>query len=122
MQPQANDASQQGLGDNEKVGAELAGISELGEKNRSQANQSSDNGGVREEAVSDESSEFLVTFGPDDTENPLNWSTQLKWCVTAAISGTGFLRIMVSTVRHSMYFNRILYHECGHSFETWNIY
>jgi hypothetical protein len=42
---------------------------------------------------------FLVTFSPDDPENPLNWSSKLKWGVTAAVSGTGFVRIMVSTVR-----------------------
>lgn len=42
---------------------------------------------------------FLVTFSPADAENPLNWSTRLKWGVTIAVSGTGFVRIMVSTVR-----------------------
>jgi hypothetical protein len=42
---------------------------------------------------------FLVNFSPDDPENPLNWSSKLKWGVTAAVSGTGFVRIMVSTVR-----------------------
>ncbi|KAM0255499.1 hypothetical protein ACHAQJ_005730 [Trichoderma viride] len=42
--------------------------------------------------------EFLVTFGPDDPENPLNWSSKLKWGVTAAVSSTGFIRIMVSTM------------------------
>ncbi|KAF2184921.1 synaptic vesicle transporter [Zopfia rhizophila CBS 207.26] len=41
---------------------------------------------------------FLVTFSPDDAENPLNWSKKLKWGVTAAVSGTGFVRIMVSTM------------------------
>ncbi|KAK2873464.1 MFS siderochrome iron transporter 1, partial [Arthroderma sp. PD_2] len=41
---------------------------------------------------------FLVTFGPDDANNPLNWSKKLKWGVTAAVSGTGFIRIMVSTM------------------------
>jgi hypothetical protein len=122
MQPQANITPQKGPGDIEKIAPELMGSSELEQKNRGQANQSSDNDGIREEAVSDESNACLVTFGPDDIENPLNWSTKLKWGVTAAISGTGFLRIMVSTVRHSLYFDRILYHECGHSFETWNIY
>lgn len=49
------------------------------------------------EPVFDEA--FLVTFGPDDPENPLNWSRKLKWGITAAVSGTGFVRIMVSTVR-----------------------
>lgn len=43
--------------------------------------------------------EFLVVFGPDDQENPLNWSSKLKWGVTAAVASTGFIRIMVSTVR-----------------------
>lgn len=43
--------------------------------------------------------EFLVEFGPDDQENPLNWSSKVKWGVTAAVSSTGFIRIMVSTVR-----------------------
>lgn len=42
---------------------------------------------------------FLVNFSPDDAENPLNWSTKLKWGITIAISGTGFVRIMVSTAR-----------------------
>ena len=42
---------------------------------------------------------FLVTFAPDDVENPLNWSKKLKWGVTAAVSSTGFVRIIVSTVR-----------------------
>jgi len=44
---------------------------------------------------------FLVTYSPGDPENPLNWSTKLKWGITAAVSGTGFVRIMVSTVRLS---------------------
>ncbi|PLB44303.1 synaptic vesicle transporter [Aspergillus steynii IBT 23096] len=48
------------------------------------------------EAARDEA--FLVTFRPDDPENPLNWSKSLKWGVTAAVSGTGFVRIMVSTM------------------------
>lgn len=48
------------------------------------------------EAAWDEA--FLVTFDLDDADNPLNWSTKLKWRVTAAMSGTGFVRIMVSTV------------------------
>lgn len=43
--------------------------------------------------------EFLVAFSPDDPENPLNWSNKLKWGVTAAVASTGFIRIMVSTVR-----------------------
>jgi len=41
---------------------------------------------------------FLVHFSPGDLENPLNWPTKLKWGVTIAVSGTGFVRIMVSTV------------------------
>lgn len=41
---------------------------------------------------------FLITFSPDDPENPLNWSQKLKWAVTAAVSGTDFIRITVSTV------------------------
>ncbi|KAF2623216.1 MFS multidrug transporter-like protein [Macroventuria anomochaeta] len=48
------------------------------------------------EAAWDEA--FLVTFAADDAENPLNWTTKLKWGVTAAVSGTGFVRIMVSTM------------------------
>lgn len=47
-------------------------------------------------AVWDEA--FLVVFGSGDAENPLNWSQKLKWGVTAAVSGTGFIRITVSTV------------------------
>ncbi|KAI0019470.1 MFS multidrug transporter-like protein [Xylariomycetidae sp. FL0641] len=42
--------------------------------------------------------EFLVSFAPGDTGNPLNWPKQRKWAVTAALSGTGFVRIMVSTM------------------------
>lgn len=42
--------------------------------------------------------EFLITFGPGDLENPLNWSKKIKWAVTASLSGMGFVRIMVSTV------------------------
>ncbi len=42
---------------------------------------------------------FLVTFDADDPENPKNWSNRMKWGVTAALSATGFNRIMVSTVR-----------------------
>ncbi|KAB8224898.1 major facilitator superfamily domain-containing protein [Aspergillus novoparasiticus] len=49
------------------------------------------------EAVWDEA--FLVTFDQDDAQNPLNWTKKRKWGgVTAAISGTGFVRIMVSTM------------------------
>jgi hypothetical protein len=51
-----------------------------------------------ENAESPWNEEFLVVFGPDDQENPLNWSNKLKWGVTAAVSSTGFIRIMVSTV------------------------
>ncbi|KAH8678313.1 MFS transporter [Xylariales sp. PMI_506] len=42
--------------------------------------------------------EFLVVFSPGDAENPLNWSKKMKWAVTAALSGTGFVRILVSTM------------------------
>ncbi|KAH8433425.1 uncharacterized protein LDX57_011059 [Aspergillus melleus] len=42
--------------------------------------------------------EFLVTFNSDDLENPLNWSRNLKWGVTAAVPGTGLVRIMISTM------------------------
>lgn len=48
------------------------------------------------EAVWDEA--FLVTFDQNEAQNPLNWTKKRKWGVTAAISGTGFVRIMVSTV------------------------
>ncbi|KAF2832900.1 MFS multidrug transporter-like protein [Ophiobolus disseminans] len=41
---------------------------------------------------------FLVTFSADDAGNPLNWSTHLKWGVTASVSGMAFIRIMVSTM------------------------
>ncbi|KAF2869325.1 MFS multidrug transporter-like protein [Massariosphaeria phaeospora] len=41
---------------------------------------------------------FLVTFGAEDADNPLNWSTKFKWGVTAAVSGMAFVRIMVSTM------------------------
>jgi hypothetical protein len=42
--------------------------------------------------------QFLVSFTLDDPGNPLTWSRKRKWAVTAAVSGTGFVRIMVSTV------------------------
>lgn len=102
MQPQANQALPQGSEHNEKVGAKVVGNSDLEQQNTVPVTQSSDNIDVREEAVSNESNTYLVIFGLDDTENPLNWPTKLKWGVTAAVSGTGFLRIMVSTVRHSL--------------------
>jgi MFS family permease len=35
---------------------------------------------------------------PDDPSDPLNWPTRRKWIVTAALSATGFNRIMVSTI------------------------
>ncbi|CAN8095901.1 unnamed protein product [Discula destructiva] len=41
---------------------------------------------------------FLVQFAPGDAENPLNWSIKLKWGDTVAVSGTGSVRIVVSTV------------------------
>lgn len=107
MQPQANYAHKHSPEDNEKVAAEGVG--------------SSGNGDAREEVVSDESNAFLVTFGSEDAENPLNWSTKLKWGVTAAVSGTGFNRIMVSTVRHSLCRKRVLYQEGDNSFEAWGI-
>lgn len=52
--------------------------------------------------------EFLVIFGPDDQDNPLNWSTRFKWGVTGALSATGFNRIMISTVRLLLLFLRIV--------------
>lgn len=78
MQPRTKEATQQGPEDNEKLHQEALGSTDL------------------------EESAFLVKFGPDDAENPLNWSTKLKWGVTAAVSGTGFTRIMVSTVRQNL--------------------
>lgn len=122
MQSQTKQALPQGLEHNEKVGAEVVRNSDLEEQKTGPVTQSSDNVDAREEAVSDESNTYLVTFGVDDTENPLNWPTKLKWGVTAAVSGTGFLRIMVSTVRHSLCCNRIFHRECGHSFQTRNLY
>lgn len=53
---------------------------------------------VRDSATAAGDETFLVTFDPDDAENPLNWPNKLKLGVTAAVSGTGFVRIMVSTV------------------------
>lgn len=122
MQPQTNQAVPQGLERNEKVGAEVVRNSDLEQQNTGPVTQSSDNVEVREEPVSNESNTYLVTFGPGDTENPLNWPTKLKWGVTAAVSGTGFLRIMVSTVRHSLSCNRSFYKGRGHSFQAWNLY
>lgn len=109
MQPQAKQALPQGPEHNEKVGAEVARNSDLEQQSTGPVTQSRDNVDVREETVSDDSNTYLVTFGPDDTENPLNWPTKLKWGVTAAVSGTGFLRIMVSTVRSSLCCNRIFH-------------
>lgn len=58
--------------------------------------------------------EFLVVFGQDDPENPLNWSNKLKWGVTAAVATTGFIRIMVSTVRLRILLNhKGLCEACG---------
>lgn len=122
MLPQAKQALPQGPEHNEKVGAEAVRNSDLEQQNTGPVAQSNDNVDVREEVVSNESNTYLVTFGLDDTENPLNWPTKLKWGVTAAVSGTGFLRIMVSTVRHSLCCNRIFCPECGHSFQTWSLY
>lgn len=121
MQPQAKQALPQGPEHNEKVGTEVVRNSDLEQQNTGPVTQSNDNVDVREEAVSNESNTYLVTFGLDDTEDPLNWPTKLKWGVTAAISGTGFLRIMVSTVRHSLCCNRSFYQKCGHTFQTWNL-
>jgi hypothetical protein len=61
-------------------------------QSQDQSTHITDNNG----AVWDEA--FLVTFGAEDVGNPLNWSTKLKWGVTAAVSGMAFVRIMVSTV------------------------
>lgn len=119
MQPQANLAHEQDQEDNEKIAAEVVGSNDLEQNNQGQVNHSSGHNGAREEVVSDESNVFLVTFGPDDAEDPLNWSTKLKWGVTAAVSGTGFNRIMVSTVRHNLCCKRAFHQECDHSFETW---
>ena len=116
MQPQTKQALPEGPEHNEKVGAEVVRNSDLEQQNTGPVTQSSDNVDVREEPVSNESNTYLVTFGPDDTENPLNWPTKLKWGVTAAVSGTGFLRIMVSTVRHSLCCTGISYQGFGHSF------
>ncbi|KAH9882575.1 MFS siderochrome iron transporter 1 [Plenodomus biglobosus] len=61
-------------------------------QNQDQSTQITDSNG----AVWDTT--FLVTFGAEDAGNPLNWSTKLKWGVTAAVSGMAFVRIMVSTM------------------------
>ena len=50
---------------------------------------------------------FLVTFSPDDPDDPKNWSKKIKWGVTLALSATGFNRIMISTVRLSDQSNAI---------------
>lgn len=50
---------------------------------------------------------FLVTFSPDDSDDPKNWSKKIKWGVTLALSATGFNRIMISTVRLSDQSNAI---------------
>jgi hypothetical protein len=56
---------------------------------------------------------FLVAFTPGDSENPLNWSNKLKWGITAAVSSTGFVRIMVSTVRSGAHARTDANETCG---------
>lgn len=119
MQPQAKYADEKSPEDNKRVAAEVVEGRGLEHENKSQANPNSDNSDAREHAVSDDTNSFLVTFSPQDTENPLNWSTKLKWGVTAAVSGTGFNRIMVSTVRHSLCRRRAFYKEGDYTFEAW---
>ena len=42
---------------------------------------------------------FLVAFiEPYDPQNPIMWPTVQKWAITAVLSATGFVRIMVSTM------------------------
>ncbi|CAG8950927.1 hypothetical protein HYFRA_00003144 [Hymenoscyphus fraxineus] len=45
-----------------------------------------------------DSDSFLIFFGPDDREDPKNWSKGRKWGMTLAMSATGFNRIMISTM------------------------
>ncbi|KAG8169306.1 hypothetical protein KVR01_000051 [Diaporthe batatas] len=73
------------------------GSSDL-EQNRGLYNETSEADKDQGGDVSNDSNAFLVTFSPDDIQDPLNWSMKRKWSITAAISGTGFLRIMVSTM------------------------
>ncbi|KAH6648333.1 MFS multidrug transporter-like protein [Truncatella angustata] len=90
MEAENQQASHQGQDDNEKSGPD---IQRSGTKqDQDHTKQMTDSA----EAISDQA--FLVTFSQDDRENPLNWPNKLKWGVTAAVSGTGFVRIMVSTM------------------------
>lgn len=90
MEAQSKEPAQQGQEDNEKRGPDIQ-RSELDQQDGDQAKAID---GV--EAGWDGA--YLITFGPDDPENPLSWSKKLKWGITVAVSGTGFVRIMVSTV------------------------
>ncbi|CAG8972607.1 hypothetical protein HYALB_00005376 [Hymenoscyphus albidus] len=45
-----------------------------------------------------DSDTFLICFGPDDREDPKNWSKGRKRGMTLAMSATGFNRIMISTM------------------------
>lgn len=91
MEAKSKRAAQQHQDDNEKSNPDI----EKGDLDQDQGQTKYI--AASAEAASDEA--FLVTFSPDDAENPLNWSKKLKWGITAAVSGTGFVRIMVSTVR-----------------------
>ncbi|KJX95857.1 MFS multidrug transporter like protein [Zymoseptoria brevis] len=42
--------------------------------------------------------DFLVEFGPEDADDPRNWSRRVKWAATLALSAQGFNRIMISTI------------------------
>jgi multidrug resistance protein len=42
---------------------------------------------------------LIFQFGPDDPEDPKNWSKRAKWAATLSLSAQGFNRIMISTVR-----------------------
>jgi hypothetical protein len=57
---------------------------------------------IHEDAEAGWDAAYLVTFGEDDRENPLNFSKRVKWGIVAAVSGTGFVRIMVSSVRYTI--------------------
>lgn len=99
MQTHAKHSPQMDQNDKEKFAPQMMGKNDL-EGNRSLPNQNCNGDTSHGGTLSNNPDAFLVTFGPDDIENPLNWSIKLKWSITAAISGTGFLRIMVSTVRN----------------------
>jgi hypothetical protein len=87
-------------GEGWRTWAEVEREHDIEKQNSGPGTQSSDNAGVKEGAL-DDLNGLLIILGPDDVENPLNWSTKSKWAVTAAAPGTSFLHIIISMARAS---------------------